>query len=433
MGLWGCQPVQHPNTAQTEMKSFGLRLPLRQVRRSNRDIASEFSDFMFLTETGEKLPIFSRFEEPIVVAFATTPNTELAGELTKLLARIRKEAGIDIHLGATGGDANIYVHAIPASQVRKLARNAQCFAAPNARNAREFRRNWRAGRSTWRSVKQRKTASVFIPNDSAIQVQRDCLHEEIAQALGPLNDLFRVPNTVFNDDNIHRVLTPYDMLILRTVYAPELQSGMTRAQVVERLPKLLKRLHPSGDFGTPVAQSISPEWSMAMKNTYRPDVAHKTRVQSASQARNLAVAQKLGQHRFGQSVLAQARLGTDLHPVARVVLYRQAVQVYDNIYGTGNVYSGVVSREFAYILFRMGRTGEAEALIKTITDTAQTLQDAEMMFMVLHLRAAIAQTRGHPMRAKALVAQARGWGLYAFGNHQRVDKIEQELGASNAH
>jgi len=32
------------------------------------------------------------------------------------------------------------------------------------------------------------------------QEVRDCLHEELAQALGPLNDLYRLPDSVFNDD-----------------------------------------------------------------------------------------------------------------------------------------------------------------------------------------------------------------------------------------
>ena len=54
---------------------------------------------------------------------------------------------------------------------------------------------------------------------------RDCLHEELAQALGPLNDLYRLPNTVFNDDNFHSVLTGFDMTILRATYAPGLPAA----------------------------------------------------------------------------------------------------------------------------------------------------------------------------------------------------------------
>jgi hypothetical protein len=81
--------------------------------------------------------------------------------------------------------------------------------------------------------------AVFMPADVAPQEVRDCLHEEVAQAIGPLNDLYRLPDSVFNDDNFHTVLTGFDMLILRATYAPELRSGMTRAEVAAALPGIL--------------------------------------------------------------------------------------------------------------------------------------------------------------------------------------------------
>lgn len=46
---------------------------------------------------------------------------------------------------------------------------------------------------------------MFIPNDTSAQEIRDCLNEELAQALGPLNDLYRLSDSVFNDDNMHTV------------------------------------------------------------------------------------------------------------------------------------------------------------------------------------------------------------------------------------
>jgi len=51
---------------------------------------------------------------------------------------------------------------------------------------------------------------------------------------------------VFNDDNIHNVLTSFDMLILKTYYAADLRNGMSRTEVAARLPALLNRLNPAG-------------------------------------------------------------------------------------------------------------------------------------------------------------------------------------------
>ena len=36
----------------------------------------------------------------------------------------------------------------------------------------------------------------------------------------PANDLYRLPNSVFNDDNIHTIPTDFDMMVLRATYAP---------------------------------------------------------------------------------------------------------------------------------------------------------------------------------------------------------------------
>ena len=87
--------------------------------------------------------------------------------------------------------------------------------------------------------------SLFIPSDASPQEIRDCLHGE--RGAGPLNDLYRLPNSVFNDDNIHTILTDFDMMVLRATYAPELRSGMTRAEVAARLPAILRRINPAGE------------------------------------------------------------------------------------------------------------------------------------------------------------------------------------------
>ena len=54
---------------------------------------------------------------------------------------------------------------------------------------------------------------------------RDCLNEEITQALGPANDLYRLPDSIWNDDNFHGMATPFDM----TDPARALPAGAPRA------------------------------------------------------------------------------------------------------------------------------------------------------------------------------------------------------------
>ncbi len=118
--------------------------------------------------------------------------------------------------------------------------------APNVSSLAEYRANRGTAKLDWQQITRRNRVAIFVPSDTSPQEVRDCLHEEMAQALGPLNDLYRLPDSVFNDDNFQSVLTEFDMLMLRLHYAPDLATGMTEAEVAARLPALIARMNPSG-------------------------------------------------------------------------------------------------------------------------------------------------------------------------------------------
>jgi len=56
---------------------------------------------------------------------------------------------------------------------------------------------------------------------------------------------------VFNDDNIHTVLTSFEMLVLRITYAPELRSDMSLRKVTNKHATILSVLTPQGDVIEP--------------------------------------------------------------------------------------------------------------------------------------------------------------------------------------
>ena len=58
----------------------------------------------------------------------------------------------------------------------------------------------------WTQLKTRSPIAVFLLSGTSTQEMPDCLHEEVAQGLGPLNDLYRLLDSTFNDDNFHTVL-----------------------------------------------------------------------------------------------------------------------------------------------------------------------------------------------------------------------------------
>jgi hypothetical protein len=137
---------------------------------------------------------------------------------------------------------------------------AACFVAPNVVNLEDFKASHKTAKTRWSAQTEPRMVSLFIPSDASPQEKRDCLHEEFAQGLGPLNDLYRLPNSVFNDDNIHTILTDFDMMVLRATYTHELLSGMTRAKVTARLPAILRRINPAGEG---VAYRALPQTSHA--------------------------------------------------------------------------------------------------------------------------------------------------------------------------
>lgn len=61
-------------------------------------------------------------------------------------------------------------------------------------------------------------------------LRTSCFHEELAQGLGLANDSPQARPSIFNDDEEFGLLTTHDELLLKILYDPRLQTGMTPAQ-----------------------------------------------------------------------------------------------------------------------------------------------------------------------------------------------------------
>ena len=228
------------------MKTFGAPRPNHPIK-SNNDLALDFIELSFRLESGRDLPIFTRFEEPITVRVTGAPPATLGSDLNKLLHRLRTEAHIDISQISSSKQANVTIQAVSRNEIRRVLPHAACFVVPNISSIDEYRSARRTAQTNWANLQKREQLAIFLPNDASPQEVRDCLHEELAQAIGPLNDLYRLPDSVFNDDNVHTVLTGFDMMMLRAYYSPKLRSGMTRGQVAQALPGIFSRINPAGN------------------------------------------------------------------------------------------------------------------------------------------------------------------------------------------
>lgn len=73
---------------------------------------------------------------------------------------------------------------------------------------------------------------VVIGSETSGVLRQACLHEEIVQALGLANDHPEVRPSIFNDDGEFALLTEHDEHLLRILYDPRLEPGMTAEEAL---------------------------------------------------------------------------------------------------------------------------------------------------------------------------------------------------------
>lgn len=411
-----------------EIARFGL-VPGKRPTRGNAEIAREFLDLSFELESGRHLPVFTRFEGPVTLRLQGPVPSAAATDLSRLLQRLRSEAGIDIR-ETDAGEAAITVEFMPRSTIRATYANVACFVEPRVGSWAEFRSARHTGQLDWTTLTRRERVAIFLPSDAPPQEVRDCLHEELAQALGPLNDLYQLTDSVFNDDNFHTSLTGYDMLILRTYYAPELRSGMRREEVAARLPGILARINPGGGqaHAIPASQPTSQLWASRIRHALGEQGSPRERFAAARQALSQAHAEGWtdGRLAFSHFVLGRQALADD-PALARDAL-RHAARIYRRLPG-GAIHAAHADMQLAAHALARGDARTARDIATRITPVASQSENAALMATLLLLRAEAADMLGDHDMARALRMDSRGWARYGFGSDAIVTERMREIAA----
>lgn len=421
--------AQFTDSSLPPMKTFSVPRPTAPVQ-SNSDIAQDFLDLAFMLESGRRLPVFSRFEGPISVRVTGKPSGSLGLDLNRLLARLRTEAGINVHL-TDSPDANITIQAVTRADIRRNLPQAACFVVPNISHLSEYRRARRSARTDWGQITERKKLAIFLPADAAPQEVRDCLHEELAQALGPLNDLYRLPDSVFNDDNVHTVLTGYDMMILRVYYAPELRAGMTRGQVAARLPDLLARINPAGQNLPPRRVGSTPRsWILAVQTALGPGAAPAERRRAAEQALQIARTMGWQDHRMAFSHYAMGRLTQRVDDSMAQEHFVAADHYYAKVSNT-DIHRAYVASQLAAYAVAQGRGQDALSLVTPYLNTAARHENAALLATLMMLRAEALDLLGRASEASSSRLDSLGWARYGFGADWAVRAKLREVASLN--
>ena len=413
------------------MKAFPAPRPVAPAR-SNRDIARDFLDLTFRLESGRALERFSRFEGPITVRVTGAPPPSLIPDLDRVLTRLRREAGLDIaRVRGRAEAANITIEAVGRAEIRRFLPKAACFVVPNVTSLEDYQNARFSRKTSWRQLARRDRIAIFVPADSAPQEVRDCLHEELAQAIGPLNDLYRLPDSVFNDDNVHAVLTGFDMLILRATYAPELKSGMTRAEVAARLPAILTRLNPAGDATPPRRlAATSRDWIDAIQTALGPGAGAATRRNAARRALSLAERQGWQDHRLAFSHFALARITQSATPERALRHFAAADRIYARLPGTA-LHRAYSAPQLAAYAISQGRGTEALERLAPHFETARRYENAALLATLMMLKAEALTLEGRAAEARLVRLDSLGWARYGFGADWAVRAKLREIAGLN--
>ncbi len=87
-------------------------------------------------------------------------------------------------------------------------------------------------------------ATIVIKAETKGLLRESCIHEELVQTLGLLNDDAGARPSIFNDDQEFALLTAHDELLLRILYDPRLRSGMSAEEGMPIVREIVAEIGP---------------------------------------------------------------------------------------------------------------------------------------------------------------------------------------------
>ncbi len=395
--------------------------PAAAPTRSNLSISREFILLAFQLESGRTLPVLSRFEGPITLRTSGMPIGPVSQrDLDQLLDRLRTEARVPITQVNSDEAANITIEFIPLKTLRRTVPNAACFVAPGVTSWKEFNSRRSTSPREWTDLTTRTHMAVFIPGNVSAQEIRDCLHEEIAQALGPVNDLYHLTDSIFNDDNFHTILTGFDMVILRAFYDDSLQSGMTREAVAARLPAILARINPGGrSGGTSGSSPTSQSWTSDIETALGARGVGSKQLAAAKRAVRTARGQGWNDNRLGFSLYAQGRLALAHDTTLALASFAEAEKIFRADPNTRLHAAHVAVQAAAYAL-SSGRPNGAIEIVDENSAVALKAENPNLLSTLLMIKAAALDALGKSPEATIVRLDSLGWARYGLGSETEI-------------
>lgn len=430
--LAGCAaPSSTVGTAPHEAGSLpghprlGSALPAGHTRYDNAWITDAFVRLTHDLEWGQRRPHLLRYEEPINIVMSGPGAAGYTSFVDAYLAELRTRAGVAI--GRAPGSGNLLVRFVPGADFRAQIPKHSCVVAPGRLEWETFRRDpTKFGTRAFERQRSLQAMTVFIPANAEPYLIRTCLIEEIAQALGPANDLYELSFSIFNDDAVHLWPTALDYLMLRVLYSPQMRSGLSRGETRRVVRSVLAQLNPIGERAPPQTR-INPndmrEWSTKISAVFERSPSAGSRRRSANQALAIAIRRRPGSAFHCQSLVTLARVSRD-EPAAELGFLERAERICARVHGSDDLRIALIKLSRARALFRAGRPSAALGLSEGLESRLASHGKAERLVSLYALQEAALRAIQQGSRSFAARRLAAEWGAYALGRrHPEVRRL----------
>lgn len=359
--LAGCGARTEPfqSAPRPEAPGYASAVPAGGTRYSNDSIAEVFVRLTHDLEWGGSRPNLVRFEGPVTVALSGPGAQQYEAFLDAFLTDLAARTGIAIARGPA--PASILVRLVPGAEYARYDQN-QCFVIMDQPDWKTFLDSDGAEGNLFERRNSQSRLSVIIPDTAEPYNIRECLIEEITQALGPANDLYSLGNSIFNDDNTHIWPTALDYLVLRVLYDPAMKTGLDRDETRIRALAVLDRINPDGRKAPDLPEVLQDrfvEWREVLHTLPDdPEERERTLTQTRAlinKARNTAPGSAYHCTALGIDASIRRRVKAD----SALEVIDRAAEICAQAHGPDDLRIALLRLDRAYALFHLGRYAEA--------------------------------------------------------------------------
>jgi Protein of unknown function (DUF2927)/Bacterial SH3 domain len=169
-------------------------------------------------------PTIHKWNGEVRIQYFGNPTVEDLATLDSVIREVNELAQGNIQLKIVGSNPNLTIYFVPESEFR---RHEPGYVPTN----------YGFFMTRWDATGTIRSANVLITSENVTQQERSHLiREELTQSLGLMRDSYKYSNSVFYQPWTD--VTQYaeiDRTLIRLLYSPNIQAGMTQAQVMDSL------------------------------------------------------------------------------------------------------------------------------------------------------------------------------------------------------